>query len=46
LDQSTNTAYQLDDQEKAAAFAGQKVNVKGAYDAASKTIHVESIELR
>jgi hypothetical protein len=44
FDASSNTPYQLDNQEKAAAFAGQKVNVKGTYDAASKTIHVESIE--
>jgi hypothetical protein len=46
FDSSSNTAYQLDNQEKPAAFAGQKVNVKGTYDAASKTIHVESIESR
>jgi hypothetical protein len=46
FDSSSNTAYQLDNQEKPAAFAGQKVTVKGTYDAASKTIHVESIESR
>jgi hypothetical protein len=46
LDPSGNTVYQLDNQEKAAAFAGQKVSVKGPYDAANKTIHVESIEAR
>jgi hypothetical protein len=43
FDPSTKTAYQLDNQEKAAPFAGQKVSVKGTYDAASKTIHVENI---
>lgn len=36
--------YQLDDQDKAKQFAGQKVNVTGAYDRASKTIHVENIK--
>jgi hypothetical protein len=46
LDSSANTTYQLDNQEKAAAFAGQKVTVKGTYDSASKTIHVESIDAR
>ena len=44
FDPATKTAYQLDNQEKAAAFAGRKVNVKGTLDAASKTIHVESLE--
>ena len=43
LDPSTNTVYLLHNQEKAAAFAGQKVTVKGTLDAASKTIKVESI---
>jgi hypothetical protein len=46
FDASANTAYQLDNQDKAAPFAGQKVNVKGTFDSASKTIHVESIEPR
>src|SRR5215469_16655497 len=46
LDPSASTAYQLDNQEKAAPFAGQKVTVKGTYDSATKTIHVESIEAR
>jgi hypothetical protein len=43
---ATNTGYQLDNQDQAARFAGQEVNIKGTYDAASKTIHVESIEPR
>jgi hypothetical protein len=38
-----HTTYQLDDQQKSAAYAGQKVSVKGTYDAASKTIHMESV---
>jgi hypothetical protein len=37
------TTYQLNDQDKAKDFAGQKVNVTGTYDRASKTIHVEKI---
>jgi len=43
FDPSTNTAYQLDNQEKVSAFAGQKVNITGTYDGASKMIHVENI---
>ena len=46
LDPVGGTSYQLDNQDKAAPFAGQKVTVKGTYDSASKTIHVESIEAR
>jgi hypothetical protein len=46
FDPSTNTAYVLDNQDKAAAFAGEKVTVKGTLDGASKTLHVESIEGR
>jgi hypothetical protein len=46
FDKSSNTVYQLDNQEKAAGFAGQTVSVKGTYDPASKTIHVEGIEAR
>jgi hypothetical protein len=44
FDASAGTVYQLDPQDKAAGFAGQKVSVKGTFDASSKTIHVESIE--
>lgn len=44
FDPSSSTVYQLDSQDKAAGFAGQKVSVKGTLDAATKTIHVESIE--
>jgi hypothetical protein len=42
-DPANKATYQIDDQQKSAAYAGQKVTVKGTYDAASKTIHVESI---
>jgi len=38
------TTYKLDDQEKPADFAGQKVKVTGTYDAATKTIHVTDIQ--
>lgn len=44
FDPAAKTAYVLDDQAKAAAFAGQKVSVKGTLDGAGKTLHVESIE--
>jgi hypothetical protein len=44
FDPATKAAYQLDNQEKTAAFAGRKVSVKGTLDAASKTIRVESVE--
>jgi hypothetical protein len=40
----TKTIYQLDDQVKPEAFAGEKVKVTGTYNAKTKTIHVESIE--
>lgn len=40
----TKTIYQLDDQTKPEQFAGEDVTVKGTYDKATKTIHVESIE--
>jgi hypothetical protein len=43
-DPSTQTAYQLDDQQKAAPFAGQKVSIKGTLDAGGKNIHVESVQ--
>ncbi len=40
---NTKTAYELDDQNKPKAFAGQKVKVTGKLDKAKKTIHVENI---
>jgi len=38
------TVYQLDDQQKPAEFAGQKVTVTGTLDKATKTVHVASIQ--
>jgi hypothetical protein len=38
------TFYQLDDQKKPAPFAGQKVQVAGTLDKATKTIHVTQIK--
>ena len=44
IDPETKTVYQLDDQEKPARFAGQRVRISGTYDEPSKTMHIESIE--
>ena len=38
------TFYQLDDQKKPAPFAGQKVEVTGTLDKATKTIHLTAIK--
>jgi hypothetical protein len=38
------TSYQLDDQDKAKAYAGQKVQVLGVLDHDSNMIHVQRIE--
>jgi hypothetical protein len=38
------TIYQLDDQTKPEAFAGEKVSVKGKLDKDKKTIHVTGIQ--
>jgi len=43
-DAAKKVVYQLDDQQKPADFAGQSVKVTGSYDAATKTIHVVSIQ--
>jgi hypothetical protein len=43
-DAESKTVHPLDDQKKPEEFAGSKVKVTGTYDAASKTIHVRSIE--
>ena len=37
-------AFDLDDQTKPEAFAGQKVTVKGTLDSATNTIHVQDIQ--
>ena len=44
LFESGKTFYKLDDQKKPAEFAGQKVQVTGTLDKASKTIHVSEIK--
>ena len=44
FDGAAKTYYELDDQTKPKAFAGQKVHVKGELDKATKTIHVEEIK--
>jgi len=36
--------YALDNQEEPRPFAGERVNITGTYNAATKTIHVEKIE--
>jgi len=36
--------YQLDNQKEPEQFAGEKVQVIGAYNTSTKTIHVEKIE--
>jgi hypothetical protein len=43
-DGAKKVTYQLDDQDKAKEFAGQKVKITGTYDEASKTIHITTIE--
>ena len=43
-DAESKTVYQLDDQKRPEQFAGLRVKVTGSYDAATKTIHVGSIE--
>jgi hypothetical protein len=42
-DTTSNTTYQLDDQQKAQAFVNKTVKVKGVLDPASGTIHVSAI---
>lgn len=44
LDKDSGAGYQLDDQEKAKQFDGQKVKVKGTLDQATMTIHVSDIQ--
>lgn len=43
---ATKTIYLLDNQAKAREFAGQTVEVFGAYDPHTRTIHVEKIEAK
>jgi hypothetical protein len=44
LFKADKTFYQLDDQKKPEPFAGQKVEVKGTLNKATKTIHVTDIK--
>jgi hypothetical protein len=41
---SSKTAYHLDDQQAAGKFAGKRVRVTGVLDASNNTIRVQSIE--
>ena len=43
-DAAKKVAYELDDQQKPEALAGQKVTVTGTLDSATKTIHVTDIK--
>ena len=43
-DSATKTTYQLSDQKRPAAFAGDKVTVTGKLDEATKTIDETSIK--
>jgi hypothetical protein len=42
---SSNSEYQLDDQEKAKQFEGQQVTIGGTLDANGRSLHVINIEL-
>jgi hypothetical protein len=42
---SSNSVYQLDDQEKAKQYEGRQVKIGGALDANGSSLHVISIEL-
>jgi FlaG/FlaF family flagellin (archaellin) len=42
-DASTQTAYQLDDQDKAKQFEGQSVKVSGTMDSSTNTLHIVDI---
>ncbi len=44
LFKSDKTFYELDNQKKPAAFAGQKVEITGSLDKSTKTIHVTDIK--
>jgi hypothetical protein len=37
------SAYNLDDQNKVADYAGEKVSIIGTYDGLTKTIHIQSV---
>lgn len=42
---ASKTFYQLDDQTRPQAFAGQKVEITGTLDKSTKTIHVTDIKV-
>jgi Protein of unknown function (DUF5818) len=44
FDGESKAVYQLDDQTKPQSFGGQKVQVTGTLDEATKTIHVTDIK--
>jgi hypothetical protein len=44
FDAQTKTIYELDDQQKPARFAEQKVKITGTYDKGTQTIHVTDIQ--
>ena len=43
-DAATKTMHELDDQQKPARFAEQKVKITGTYDKATQKIHVTDIQ--
>ena len=43
-DAAKKAAYELDDQEKAKGFAGEKVTISGTYDSKTKILKVAKIE--
>ena len=42
---SSNSVYQLDDQERAGLYEGKQVKIAGTLDATGNSLHVTSIEL-
>ena len=43
FDAASKTIYQLSDQAKIEPYVSEKVKISGAYDAATKTIHVTAV---
>ena len=43
-DESSQSSYQLDDQQSASKFDGKKAKIVGTLDASNNTIRVQSIE--
>jgi hypothetical protein len=42
---SSNSVYQLDDQERAKQYEGKQVKIAGTLDAIGNSLHITSIEL-